>query len=205
MTMSLILFDLDNTLLDTGAAVNQGFKPAIQAFLGVEETDFNDANQTYWSDLADSTDFDPQLYAAFLAERYGRPAAGILEIIYQPRWFQNNVFSDVTMLDDLKQDYDLGVFSQGNRAYQLHKLKVSNLERLFSPDLVYIFKRKLDPQVLVSLPEAVVVDDRLGMVLGLKDSAQITPIWLNRSQQQTEEKILQIQSLFDLPSLLPAS
>jgi phosphoglycolate phosphatase-like HAD superfamily hydrolase len=197
--MSLILFDLDNTLLDTGKVVNQGFKPALQAILGLAEAEFAEANQAYWQSLADSTDFDPQAYAEFLATKYNNQATTLLECIYQPQWYADHVFAEVTnVLTELNADHQLGIFSQGNQTYQTQKLELSGLSQYFPPDMRFIFNRKLDPQILANLPAATVVDDRLAMVLVAQTYPQLKVIWLNRHGENATENVLEIQSLTEL-------
>lgn len=202
--MSRLLFDLDNTLLDTGKLVNQGFKPAIQEFLGQSDIDFESANEDYWSDLADSTDFDPETYISFLAGRFGKNQTELLSLMYQPRWYTESLFSETTaVLTQLRAaGHELGIFSQGIEKYQSKKLELSGLKEFFAPELVFIFDRKLTPQNLVTLPESIVVDDRLAVIKILNDVPQITPVWLNRKNEDVIENCMKIQSLSELSKLL---
>lgn len=197
--MSLILFDLDNTLLDTGKIVNQGFKPALQAYLKSETSDLDEASQAYWQTLVDSTDFDPQAYAAFLAERYGEKTERLLELIYQPQWYTDHVFAEVPeVLSTLAKNHQLGIFSQGNAIYQQQKLQLSQLLQFFDSNLIFIFDRKIQPAILANLPSAVVIDDRLAVIETAQDFSQLRPIWLNRSGENTNENVTSIQSLSEL-------
>jgi len=199
MAMSCILFDIDNTLIDTGQLVNQGFKPALQKFLGVDDSDFTIANETYWQTLADSTDFSPESYSTFLAKRYSQDQAALLEIIYTPEWYTQNIFSEVIeTLQTLAPSHRLGIFSQGNDEYQRQKLELSGLISFFEPDLLFISNRKITSENIALLPEAIVIDDRWLVIEALLNKSKITPIWLHRKQKFAQEKSLEIQSLLEI-------
>lgn len=197
--MSLFLFDLDNTLLDTGRLVNEGFKPALQAFLGLDEATFAKLNEEYWQSLPDSTDFDPRTYTAFLADQTQKDPAQLLEIIYKPGWYQETIFPEViAALEQLQAQHQIGLFSQGNHEYQTKKLELAGLTKFFSDELIYIFERKLAPKVLEDLPESTLIDDRFAVVETAQDFPQLTPIWLNRTNEKAHQKVRTIQSLSEL-------
>jgi len=197
--MSVILFDIDNTLLDTKVVVNQGFKPALQRRLKLEDHVFEDANQVYWQTLADSTDFNPQEYAQFLARRFSANSAELEKLLLSAEWFEAAVFPDVhQVLTQLKTAHTLGIFSQGLVSYQQAKLQLSGLAGYFSPEHTYITRRKLDPVFLSMLPESTLIDDRLAVIECLESQPRFTLIWLNPVQENTRKKRRQIQTLSEL-------
>jgi phosphoglycolate phosphatase-like HAD superfamily hydrolase len=198
-TMALYLFDLDNTLIDTGRVVNDGFKPALLEYLDLDLETFEGLNQVYWQQLTDSTDFDPRQYVQFLADQNQASSDKLLEIVYQPQWYTNHVFADVlSTLTELEKEHQLGIFSQGNHEYQTAKLRLAGLDKFFDQDCRFIFERKLAPQVLEKLPAATVIDDRIAVIETLSDYPQLKPLWLNRHQEKTDLNVNQIQTLSEL-------
>lgn len=200
---NLILFDIDNTLLDTKKLANDLVKPALSQHFGADHQDFLQTSDAYWQTLADPTDFNPEEYAAFLMATYGGDAQELLSIIFAPELYRQSLFPDVEpLLQQLSATYQFGIFSQGNEIYQRQKLELAGLTHWFKSEQIFLLRRKMEPAVLKELPESVVVDDKLAVAETLSDYAQLLPVWLNRIDDTQIPGIATIHALSDLSIFL---
>jgi len=56
----VILFDIDNTLIDTKKLLNSYIKPALQEYLVSDVEHFEEVSSRYWQTLEKPTRFDPE-------------------------------------------------------------------------------------------------------------------------------------------------
>jgi phosphoglycolate phosphatase-like HAD superfamily hydrolase len=202
----LLLFDIDNTLLDTKAFAWAAFE-RVREMAGLSIVDFVSLKDQYYSSLEVSTDFDPTAFVDFLIAKQGtsrdkssreqspqwrQPA---LDIFLDSDFIRSFLYKDVTRnLQRLKTDNSLGIFSQGQKNYQLKKIENSGIIRFFDQNNIYIFSRKEKPEVIRALPRpSIVIDDKKSVTdiingINAKKSGDsgITAIWLQRSGQGTQ-------------------
>ncbi len=201
----VILFDLDLTLFDTRLWLREYVFPLLEEALDVGPEVIDETTRAYTSQLEKSTDFNPDDYIAFLVTELEGEAETLHHIIYNPHHFAHAVYSDVKpVLDQLRQHYSLGLLSEGLESFQKLKFEQSGLANWFDPQYVVISRRKLEPEVLDQLPEAIVVDDKVEVLELLSENEKFRPIWLNRRDSNQHQDIPTIYSLIALPKVLTA-
>lgn len=199
----IILFDIDNTLIDTKKLLDEFIKPAFAQKLEVPLSDFKAKSDQYWQQLEDSTDFNPDDYIDFVAKAYEVDPQVLREVLPTPDWYRQSVFMDVVpTLTELSLTHKLGIFSQGNPEYQRLKLDLGDIEHFFQPELVFFHQRKLLPEVITKLPQSVIVDDKLPVIQALQSQPQILPIWVSRGGGIGPTGTPTIHSLSDIKNFL---
>lgn len=197
-----ILFDLDNTLIDTVALMRVFVIPTLEKTLGVTPAEFDSINQSYRDSLVDSTAFDPTSYVEHLSATYKVPAATLSEAFFDQRFFEKSLFSEtVGVLQALQNQYELGIFSQALiTEYQFAKLKLSGILPFFNQELLFISEDKTSKKIIQNLPAgATIIDDRIRFLQPLVDSRpDLQLIWLNRTSTEKNSDFATIHSLLEL-------
>lgn len=201
----MLLFDIDNTLLDTKKLMNHFIKPALQEHLLSDPETFTQVSDRYWLTLDKKTAFDPEQYLMHLAVSFEAQLPVLHQIFYKPDFFVQSLFPDVKeTLDTLKKKFRLGIFSEGKTDYQLQKLELAGIREEFETELLFTSLAKTAPDFLDRLPGAKIVDDRLAVIEALAQEPRFEPIWLNRESltQKTDTYCDTIYTLSELPALL---
>jgi FMN phosphatase YigB (HAD superfamily) len=100
----------------------------------------------------------------------------------------------------------LGVFSEGDREFQLEKLKKTQIYKYFSPEYIFIVESKVDElKTLLEIKNKsriFFVDDRLSI---LSDIKKILPealvIWVKRGIYAKENKVLDFLPDYSIDNL----
>lgn len=201
----VILFDIDNTLLDTSRLFNDYIKSALLEILVVNSDEFEKVSHHYFETLKKPTQFDPEAYLTTLADSFEANREQLLQVIENPDWYVQSIFPDAEpTLATLQNNYTLGIYSEGVTTWQQKKLALSGLHRYFDPQKIYITDDKLLDTFLSTVPESVIVDDRLPVIQALQTKTHLRPIWLNRQLGPEVGEIYceTIMSLSELPELL---
>lgn len=181
---NIVLFDIDNTLINTKKLFDEYLKPAFAQTLEVPLEQFRAKSDEYWQQLEDSTDFNPQDYITFIAQAYEVDPQVLRESLATPDWYRQSVFADVVpALTQLAVTHTLGIFSQGNAEYQRMKLDLGDIAHFFKPEYTFFYARKLQPENIASLPESIIVDDKLAVVEALHTNPQLLSVWLDRTAE----------------------
>lgn len=198
-----ILFDVDYTLIDT-AKFKENFKRKITGLLDISFEDFLLAEQDYVKKDCGFTDFVPQDYIDFISDKFNFDKLMIAEAFFNDENFSNIVFPDVyPSLEILSKMYDLGIFSEGFKEFQLLKLRKTGLFDFFDENLIFIFRRKLTESNLKLLPqECFVVDDNIESILALGEFSRFKPVWINRKTDRADGKYFTIFNLENFENIL---
>lgn len=178
----LILFDIDNTIIDM-EALRILQREIIANALHISFDEAEDNFLEYYGTLDDSSDFSPQNLLKFLAEKNNADYDQLLTIFLKPENFQKVLFPEVRkVLTGLKKDnYQLGIYSQGNPQYQPHKLAANKLLEFFDPNRIYISERKMDSELINSLPaNTIIIDDRAEVIEFLNNFDNVIPLQIIR-------------------------
>ena len=199
----VILFDIDYTLINSQVSKELRRKK-FSNLLGISEDDFLLTEKEYVKRDSGFTDFNPNEYVDFIAKKYGVGRDSISEIFFQDENFGRAVYQDVlTTLEALKNDFSLGIFSEGFVDFQMLKLHKSNLLKYFDPNLTFVFKRKLTEDSFKLLPQGCfIVDDNVFVIEGLCKEGSFKPIWLNRKGDATNTSCRVIESLGGIRNLI---
>ena len=195
---NLVLFDIDGVLFDT-EHFGKLLRSRFVKILGIDEEELISANADYYSKLSERTDFDPRGITAYLSERFGKDVVS-LDLVFwkEEHLYQESLFPEtLEVLEKLKGQKTLGIFSQGNEELQNRKLDAARLRDYFSPEYVFIHKRKLSDDAIELLPrEATFVDNKHDVVEALQKFVDV--IWINRKSEESDPKIKTIHSLQEL-------
>lgn len=201
---AVVLFDIDKTLFDTPSFFWKKVIPILKKKLDLSSDDFSQLDKKYRASLEKYTDIDPINYVKALAQEKYSPEL-LAETIFNQELIEESVFDDVAhTLQTLAKNFKLGIFSEAVEYFQQKKLDETNLVTFFDPNLLFIWRRKTDPNYLAKLPKnAVVVDDNRGVIQELISYQSLQPIWLNRTHQPSSNISCPIiHSLSELPEIL---
>lgn len=193
-----VLFDIDGVLFDPDK-FGKLIRSRFVKILGISEEELISANADYYSGLEERTDFDPREITAYLSERFGKDVASLDRIFWEEeKIYQESLYSETKeVLEKLKEQKTLGIFSQGNEELQNRKLDASKLRSNFSPDHVFILRRKLSDEAIDLLPrDATFIDNKHDVVEALRKFVDV--IWINRKSDESDPEIKTIHSLTEL-------
>ncbi|MPM91500.1 hypothetical protein SDC9_138631 [bioreactor metagenome] len=203
MNRRVILFDIDKTLLnpylilkDLGNEIKNKFHKNV---------DILEVHAEYVKKLESSTDFDAKDFLIFLSKKTEISFDKLNKYFYNSKLWESYVYEGTKeLLDKIKFDFDLGIFSEGFDVSQNEKLEMSKLDIFFKKDLLFISRRKLNNDFLKTLPKkAIVVDDKKEVMETLK---QLRPdlelIWINRTNDEKMENVKIIKSLKELENFI---
>jgi len=203
MSKELILFDIDKTLFDRGS-LKQSFGEFYEKVAGKIEQPIDVVNKVrseYESNLESSSDFHPEELLKYFSESFKIDKNVLDQYFQRRRMYERSLYPEVKgVLNELKNDYELGIFSEGFVDIQLNKLSDSNILEFFSPQYIFIERRKLNDNVISKLPECIIVDDKKEVVDRLKREERITPILIERKDEPKSGD--SIRSLTDITDLL---
>jgi len=193
----VILFDIDNTLLDTKAFVKRVFahmQTVLEAEHAISAGELSRLKDEYYHGLQASTDFSPEDFVSFLSEE-GPVVLGselqekLIAFFYEKNTLEQHLFSDVTRnLQRLSVGNTLGIFSQGIEKYQSKKIDNSGLMNYFDTKYRFVYKRKETPEVLSEIKSKIhgdfsVIDDKFSAVSALAFSGVKPVFFLDRLEQ----------------------
>lgn len=203
MVREIILFDIDYTLINSQIS-KELRRERFSKLLGISEEDFSLTEKEYVKKDTGFTDFDPNEYVDFITNKYSVSREDISKIFFDDINFQRALYPDViASLDKLRNNYSLGIFSEGMEDFQMMKLHRSDILKYFDPKLVFIHRRKLTGEVLSLLPEGCyIVDDNVFVVEALCKTGDCKPIWLNRKKEATQLKCPEIDEIANLEGVL---
>jgi putative hydrolase of the HAD superfamily len=223
-----VLFDLDDTLLDGGAAWTEGLARLLRRCPGLDPAAARKAwdvacEEHYPRYLSGELTFDEHRVArirswATLTGTDVPPGAelewfAVYRAGYESAW---TAFADVApCLDALSQSVKLGLITNGDSVQQRDKLKALGLANTFDavaasadigiakPDL-RIFRHAVG-QLGVAPERCVYVGDRHDSDARAAAAAGMTGVWLNRAGLPAPDgEVAEISSLVELPLLLTA-
>lgn len=179
---NIILFDLDHTLINTNQLFEEGFHQPIFGLVKRPPEEVRPILNRYWEQFNHPQEFEWAGYAEHLAKELAIDLAQVTAILHNESAYQAAVYPDAEMtLTELQsRGYEFGIWSEGDPAFQHLKVTASGLSHWFRPELMFISRNKIAPEVLESLPEATVIDDRLRVLEPLAATGKCLPIWLNR-------------------------
>ncbi|MBI4092228.1 MAG: HAD family hydrolase [Candidatus Levybacteria bacterium] len=195
---NLVLFDIDGVLFDP-ERFGKLLRSKFVKTLGISEEELISANADYYSKLSERTDFDPRGITAYLSDRYGKDVVKLDHVFWEEEdLYQESLYPETReVLKRLKDQKTLGIFSQGNEELQNRKLDAARLRDYFSPEYVFIHKRKLSDEAIELLPrEATFVDNKHNVVEALQKFVDV--IWINRKSDESDPQIKTIHSLREI-------
>ncbi len=180
----IILFDIDNTLIDTKKLSNLAYTDIAQQ-TGKTLEEISGLKDEYKTGLETNTDFYPDNLIHFLEEKTGQKIDNPFD---NKEIYKQSLFGEtVEILTKLKKTKKIGIFSEGFVDYQTKKLEFSGIIDFFDKDLIFIKRRKLDDGCLNNeIPKgATIVDDSPKVVEKLGQIERFKTVWLNLNMFNT--------------------
>lgn len=201
---NVILFDIDRTLLNTDLFVERlSLTVSKYSKLSVEEVNNKIGEYMESLDLIFYFDFLTFLDKLDLSdEQYG-----LIKKDYDGNSYIYPKYSDVIpILKHLKKNnYNIGIFSEGTPRFQQIKLKNLNIDKYINPDYVFITQLKRNNGTIKKIPiGCYIVDDNIDVIRYLEKKEKFHPILLNRNNidEIVKGKFKIIHSLIEIKNIL---
>lgn len=200
MNKKIILFDWDDTLFSKKLYKgNLLSNLALICEISIEEVTIVD--NKYFDNLIQSGDFKIEDYLNCFEEKFNIKID--LEDFSTDKLgiYSKALFPEIIkVLEKMKDEYILGIYSQGFESLQRLKIKYSGIELFFDPNLIFIDRDKTQPNFINKLPVgAMVIDDKKEVIETLrKMRLDLDLVWINRNDDNKYEGILTIKSLDEL-------
>lgn len=197
MNKKIILFDWDDTLFSKKLYKGNLLSNLARICeISVEEATAVDND--YFENLIKSGDFRIEDYLGFFEQRFGKKIN--LEDFNTDKLgiYSKALFTEtVEVLEKMKDQYILGIYSQGFESLQRLKIKYSGIENYFDKDLIFIDRDKTKPDFVGKLPTGVmVIDDKKEVIEALREMRMdLDLVWINRENKDHFDGALTIKSL----------
>lgn len=204
MEKQIILFDIDSTLFDVDAYFTKNLNPALEKDLNISKEALKKVEKSYKETLEKATQFDPEEWIKEAKKQLGEKAKDIANYVYHPDFFVNSLYPEVIpVLNNLKNEYVLGIYSEGNFEWQSKKIELGGIKNYFVQKYISISSDKVSDSVLEWIPRnCIILDDREDFVLELEKLDKVTPIWVNRKMKEVPPNTKAIKDLFGLMPML---
>lgn len=199
----IIYFDIDNTLINTRILARLFYeKMAKETGLSIEK--IIEIQKNYASGLESHTDFYPNDLIEHIGKTIGGKSFNFKNIFDNETFYKQALFSEtIEILKELKNDYLLGIYSEGFEDYQTRKLILSGIIDYFNKDLMIIKRRKLENNSVSEIKNgSIVVDDNKEVIEALNKFDNFGTVWINRKNETMVEDVKAIENLFDLKRFL---
>jgi len=199
MEKDLILIDIDDTIFSKDKFI-RNLSENLANVYQVQREEILELEKKYVASLAKSGDFRIDNFLEYLGENFNKR----IELddfvsdnlgIYSTSLFTNTVAA----LDKLKNNFRLGIYSQGFTDIQEIKIRSSGINDFFDEKFIYIDRNKLDPVFVSKLPDgAIIVDDKKEVVEKLKTLNRFNIVWINRKDDDQIDGVITIKNLEEL-------
>jgi len=199
MEKDLILIDIDDTIFSKDKFI-RNLSENLANVYQVQREEILELEKKYVASLAKSGDFRIDNFLEYLGENFNKR----IELddfvsdnlgIYSTSLFTNTVAA----LDKLKNNFRLGIYSQGFTDIQEIKIRSSGIKDFFDEKFIYIDRNKLDPVFVSKLPDgAIIVDDKKEVVEKLKTLNRFNIVWINRKDDDQIDGVITIKNLEEL-------
>lgn len=195
----IILFDIDKTIFGSNS-LSQYFAVEVSKRAKMDIGKVTEIMSTYRSTLESYTDFNPTDFLNHFADSSKEDIDLLKKIFYNKRIYKQSLYPETKfILKKLKQNFKLGIFSEGFTDYQMSKLTNSEIIDFFNSEYIFIKRRKLNENVLNELPKnSIIIDDKEEVVEKLFSTQKFNPIWINRKDKRKKENIRTIKNLKEL-------
>lgn len=204
MKKKIILFDWDDTLFSK-TEYKRNLRSNLARMCGVSKEEIFDFEEKYFKNLGKSGDFQIDNFVKNFGQKFGKKIEkgdfGSDKLgIYSKALFPEAI----SVLNDLKNDFILGIYSQGFVNLQMLKIKSSGIGNFFDEKFIYINRDKLNANFLAKLPDgAIIVDDKREVVQKLEALNRFKVVWVNRKNDNgVVEGVTTVRSLSELVDLV---
>lgn len=208
---SPILFDIDHVLFNDGLFIEKKRSEIAKIFGltpdNIEQYDREAADQT----TEEKGRSDIVTYSRKLSGLLSKPErfTDIIAIFDTSSLYLESLYQDsVDVLEKLKKVFRIGVFSEGDKDFQMKKLEKSGILELFDKRLIFIYSNKLSKisRLAKKYKPLAVIDDRPKFVIAWANHDISKAIRIKRGRYQTEkipEKRGNVFEVENLEAILP--
>lgn len=200
MGKKVILFDWDDTLFSK-TIYKKNLITNLARVCDVSEEKATKADDEYFSNLTKSGDFSIEDFLIFFEQRFNKKID--LEDFSTDKLgiYSKALFPEtIEVLEKMKDEYILGIYSQGFDGLQRIKVKYSGIEPFFDQNLIFVDSDKTRVGLVKKLPiGATVIDDKKEVIEALKElRPDLKLVWVNRNDDNKLDGVLTIKSLDEL-------
>jgi hypothetical protein len=203
MSKKIILFDWDDTLFSK-AEYKKNLRSNLARICEVSEEEIFEFEEKYFDSLANSGDFQIDDFVKSFSQKFNKKID--LEDFSTDRLgiYSKALFPEtVGVLNKLKTNFRLGIYSQGFDSLQKIKIRSSGIESFFDQNLIYINRNKLDSEFIETLPdEATIIEDKKEVIEKLKSVGRFQLFWINRNNDEKIDGVTTIKTLDELVNLI---
>ncbi|MEI8067384.1 MAG: HAD family hydrolase [Candidatus Shapirobacteria bacterium] len=203
MEEKLILFDWDDTLFSKEKFI-KNLSHNLADVYGVCDEEMLETKKVYIDSLDRSGDFRIDDFVTYLEQKFDKKID--LNDFTSDRFgiYSKSLFPEtIPVLNHLKEEFKLGVYSQGFDDFQKTKIESSGTEKFFDKNSVYIDRNKLHSDFIKKIPDGVtIIDDKRKVVEELKTHGRFNIIWINRITNEEINGIKTIRNLNELTDLV---
>ena len=199
MEKDLILIDIDDTMFSKDKFI-RNLSENLANVCQVQSEEILELEKKYIASLAKSGDFRIDNFLEYLEENFNKKIELDDFVSDNLGIYSASLFTDtITALDKLKNNFRLGIYSQGFTDIQEIKIRSSGIKDFFDEKFIYIDRDKLSDDFLKQLPDGVtIIDDKKEVVKKLKSLNRFNIIWINRNDNEQIDGITTIKSLDEL-------
>jgi len=203
MKRKIILFDWDDTLFSK-IEYKKRLRSSLAKICETSEGEIFKFEEKYFDNLKRSDDFQIDNFVEIFGKKFGKKIE--LEDFNSDKLkiYSGALFPEtISVLESLKNNFDLGIYSQGFVNLQKVKVKSSGIENFFDEEFIFIDRNKLNSNLVEKLPNgAIIVDDKKEVVEKLKTLNRFDVIWINRNTDEKIEGVTTIKNLNELTDLI---
>jgi phosphoglycolate phosphatase-like HAD superfamily hydrolase len=203
MNQKIVLFDWDDTLFSK-VEYKKNLRSNLARICEVPEEEIFEFEEKYFDSLINSGDFQIDDFVKSFSQKFGKKIE--LEDFDSDKLgiYSNALFPEsISILNNLKDNFRLGIYSQGFDSLQRIKIKSSEIESFFDEQLIYINRNKLDSNFIDTLSEgAIIIDDKKEVIEKLKSTGRFQLFWINRNTDEKIEDVTMIRNLDELINLI---
>jgi len=204
MTGNLILFDWDDTLFSK-VEYKKNLRSNLARICEVSEGEIFIVEDEYFKNLKKSDDFQIESFVDSFSKKFEKKIN--LEDFSTDKLgiYSMALFPDViVVLENLKKNnFKLGINTQGFSALQMIKIKSSGIGHFFDQQYIYINRNKLDPEFIKNLPNgATIIDDKEEVLKTLNVTGRFNIVLINRNNDEKTDEITTVRNLTEFADLV---
>lgn len=203
MEKQIILFDLDDTLFSKTEYLKR-LNDNLARECNTSSEQIADFGNKYFESLGNSNDFHIKKYLEYLGQNFNKEIDLENFTTDKLKIYSGSLFSDtIPVLEKLKDNFRLGIYSQGFDDCQRIKINESGIGNYFDEELIFIARNKSDPKFIERLPDgSTIVDDKKEKFEALKETERFNLVWINRKDDEVMDGIETIRNLEKLVDLV---
>jgi putative hydrolase of the HAD superfamily len=204
----IVLFDIDRTIFDTDKASVVRMNRILNILKTNDSERIEKVKENYRKTLKNEREYEPDGFVKILCEEFSFDNTNLLADVYYGEnnkdIYKGSVYPEVIdVLDSLKKNnFHLGIFSEGTIKFQNHKFRSLDLEKYFDRGLIIIREAKDTDETIQEIPEGAIIVDDKEKICELLFKNGIKPIWLNKKNDRKSDKFVTIHNLLELKEKL---